>query len=316
MRTLTMVMRCGDINTPVENMQYTLIGTDYSFERMSGVELVKAIKSKAVAVTNMDVTDKGLVSTNGAMKNYTLVDTTGALVQEPKAVILNRVESDKGLLGYTMYNVQGVLQEITVVQAAELARANKIANGKIRHTQQGDIVASISGVYPLRTIKMADAEDKSISVEIMFIGSAIAGKQSAKYAGVIVNGKSAASLTKLYGSLVKDNVKIIEKVSGMSGKDEADSLAVKRTGTAGFYGVYTLDKVFDLIDKAGKAVKFPMGKILIACTDYDADAAESDIILSLGLGILDKRKGSSKSDEAIKVYAADLVSKLKAIKIS
>lgn len=318
MKRLTMVMRCGDIKAPAEAMHYTLIGDDYSFERMSGAELVKAITGKKVEVTNLGVTEKGLVSTNGAMKNYTLVDPTGALASEPRAVILNRVESEKGLLGYTMYNTSGVLQEINVAQAADLARAGMIANGKIRHTQQGDIVASISGMYPLRTIKMVDAtgKDNTISIDIMFIGSAIAGKYNTKYAGVVINGKNAASVTKLYDTLVKANGKLIEKVLEISGTDESGSLGIKRTGTAGFYGVYPINTVFELVEKAGNKISLPMGKLMIACTDYDSNKEEATIVITPDMKPAGHQEGTPKANKALKEYTEKILNKLSGVTIS
>lgn len=316
MKTLTMVMRFGDPKALAESMHYTLIGEDYSFERMTGVEIVKAINAKKIAVTNLGVTDKGLVSTNGALKNYTLVDTSGKLVGEAKAVILNRVENEKGLIGYTIYNASGVLQEVLVKDAANMANAGLISNGKIRHTQQGDIVASISGMYPLRTIKMGDAADKSINVDITFMGSAIKGKHNTKYAGVIVNGKNAAAITKLYESLVKANNKLIGTIEESYGAKESASLGIKRTGTAGFYGVYPIEVAFDLFDKAGKKVSFPMGKLMIACTDYDADKSESAVAITPDLKSAGRQEGTEKSDKALKAYAEIVVAKLKELTIT
>lgn len=318
MKKLTMVMRCGDAKAPAEAMQYTLIGMDYSFERMSGADLVKAITGKKVEVTNLGVTEKGLVSTNGALKNYTLVDLSGAVIGEPRAVILNRVESEKGLLGYTMYNASGVLQEVNVAQAADLARVGMIANGKIRHTQQGDIVASISGMYPLRTIKMADTNinDDTITVNVMFIGSAIAGKNSTKYAGIEISGKNAVSITKMYDTLLKANEKLIEKVSEISGEDESAPLGIKRTGTAGFYGVYPINSVFELIEKAGNKISLPMGKLLIACTDYDSDKAEAMIALTPDMKPAGRQDGTPKANKALKEYTEKVLNKLSGVTIT
>lgn len=316
MKKLTMVMRCGDPKAPAEAMNYTLIGEDYSFERMSGADIVKAIAGGKIEVTNLGIKDKGLVSTNGAMKNYTLVDMSGVLIDKPRAVILNRVESEKGLLGYTMYNTNGVLQEVNVAQAAELARAGLIANGKIRHTQQGDIVASISGFYPLRTIKMGDTTDKSITVDVMFIGSAIAGQHNTKYAGVIINGKNAAAITKLYDNLVKANNKLVEKVSEISGADEKDALGIKRTGTSGFYGVYPIDTAFELIEKAGNKITLPMGKLLIACTDYDDNKTEATIAITPDMKPAGHQEGTAKANKALKAYTEKVITKLKNVNIS
>lgn len=316
MKLLTMVMRCGDPKAKAEAMHYILIGADYSFERMTGSEIVNAIKAKKIEVTNLGISEKGLVSTNGAMKNYTLVDEAGRPVGAPRAVILNRVESEKGLLGYTMYNVNGTLQEIGVAQAAELARANMIANGKIRHTQQGDIVASINGVYPLRTIKMAETTDKTITVDLMFIGSAIAGKTNTKYAGIIVNGKNAAAITKLYDGLVKANKRLTDKLIESTGDTSvAETLGIQRTATAGFYGVYPIDTAFEMIEKAGNKISLPMDKIIIACTDYDEDKAEANVVLTSAKKAAGHQTGTPKAEKALKAYTEKILEKLQTVTI-
>ena len=316
MKRLTMVMRCGDPKAPAEAMHYTLIGDDYSFVHMSGVEVAKAIMGKKAEFTNMGVKDNQLVSTNGSIKNYNLVDNTGNLASEPRAVILNRVENEKGLLGYTIYNLNGVLQEVRVAEAAELAKFGKIANGKIRHTQQGDIVASISGMYPLRTIKMEEATDKTITADLMFIGSAINSKLSAKYAGIIINGNNAASLSKIYDGLAKANRQVVEKVSEIGGAKASEALTLKRTGTAGFYGVYPIDTAFDIVGKANNTVSLPLEKLIIACTDYsDGEVCESSIELSKALKPLGKNTGSDKADKALRGYAEKVLEKVQKITI-
>lgn len=312
-------MRCGDAKAPAESLFYTLIGEDYSFVRMTGADIVKAIASKTIEVTNLGLENKGLVSTNGALKNYTLVDPMGNLATEPRAVILNRVENEKGLLGYTIFNLNGTLQEVTVVQAVELAKAGKVANGKIRHTQQGDIVASIGGLYPLRTIKMKDAGDETITIAVMFMGSALDGSGKAlRYAGVILEGKNAASVSKYYNTLAKSNKAVVDKLVSVS-KDAnlANTLGMKVTGTAGFYGIYDIDTVFSLIGKANNMISLPMGKLMVACTDYtDSEHLESNVTLTSDFKAAGRQEGTAKSDESLKAYTKTILSKLQNVKVS
>ena len=313
MSQFTMVMRCGDPKAPAETMYYTLITESYGIKRISGTELVQAIRSKKIEVTNLDVDSKGLVSTNGAIKNYTLIDLSGNIVGTPRAVILNRVEINGNLAGYTIYNANGVLQEVNVANAAELARANLIANGKIRHTQQGDIVASINGNYPLRIIEVAKAvEDKEIKADVLLLGSALTGDRTIKYGGIIIEGNSAATMTKYYEKLVRANDNLIQEIKASTGIDESASLKIKRTGNAGFYGVYPLDTVFELIEKANDKIGFPMGKLPIACTDYTAGKIESSASLSKNMTITADSvvHGSNKTDSAVKVYIKNIIEKL------
>lgn len=318
MKKLTMVMRCGDAKAPAEALMYNLIGEDYSFARMTGADIVKNIASKAIEVTNMGVENGKLVSTNGALKNYTLVDMAGNLAGEPRAVILNRVENEKGLLGYTVYALNGTLQEMSVAAAVELAKVGKIANGKIRHTQQGDIVASIGGLYPLRTLKMKEATDEAISVDILFMGSALDGTgKASRYAGVIVNAKNAATVSKLYDTLSKSNKEVVDKITAMSHDPAtANTLGIKVTGTAGFYGIYSTDTVYSLIKKANNTVSLPMGKLMIACTDYtDSEHAESNVTLTADLKAAGRQSGTAKGDESLKAYTKAVLAKLQQVTI-
>lgn len=319
MKKLTMVMRCGDAKAPAEGLLYTLIDEDYSFVRMSGTDIAKSIANKSVEITNLGIENGKLVSTNGALKNYTLVDMAGNLACEPRAVILNRVENDKGLLGYTVYGLNGTLQEMNVASAVELAKAGKIANGKIRHTQQGDIVASIGGLYPLRIIEIKSAVDTAITVSLLFIGSALDGTGKAtRYGGVIVESKSAAAISKLYETLNKSNKAIIDKIYEVSkDKSVANTLGMKVTGTAGFYGIYSIDTVYTLIGKANNKVSLPMGKLMIACTDYtDADHTESNVTLTPELKAAGRQEGTAKGDESLKVYVKSVLEKLQKVTIT
>ena len=317
MKRLTMVMRCGDPKAAAEALMYTLIDEAYAFTRMSGTDVAKAIRAGKAEFTNMGVKDGKLVSTNGSLKNYTIVDTAGNLASEPHAVILNRVENEKGdLVGYTIYNSYGVLQEVNVAAAASLARAGQIANGKIRHTQQGDIVSSISGLYPLRSIKMDEAKDKTITADILFIGAAINGRSSVRYGGIIVNAANAAALNKVYEKLHKANAELMTKFKDISG-ESGESLSMKRTGSAGFYGVYPIDTLFDMVKAADNKVTLPMGKVTIACTDYSDDQKEeSSITLNSKLTPTGHTNGTAKSDKALHGYAEKVIERLKGIKIS
>lgn len=315
MKRLTMVMRCGDVKSAPEAMVYTLIGEDYGFARMSGTELAKAITSGQIEVTNMGVENGKLVSTNGALNKYTLVDAAGNMAVTPKAVILDRVEDKvKGLLGYTVYMPNGTLQEMAVAKAVELANAGMIANGKIRHTQQGDIVASIGGMYPLRVIKISAVKDTSITVDIMFFGSALDGNgRATRYAGIMVNGKNAAAISSVHDRLSKDNAALVADLIKVS-KDESlkNTLGIKVTGTAGFYGVYTLSTAWSIIEKAGNKVSLPMGKVMIGCIDYkDADHPESNVTLNADLSAAGRQTGTPSADESLKVYTKTILEKLR-----
>lgn len=320
MKRLTMVMRCGNAKAAPEAMIYTLIGEDYSFTRMSGTDIVKALGAGQIEFTNMGIEKGKLVSTNGALNKYTLIDETGNAATPPKAVILDRVEDKvKGLLGYTIYMPNGTLKEIDVNSAVQFTNNGLVANGKIRHTQQGDIVASIGGVYPLRVIQISAVKDDSITVDIMFFSSALDGSGKAvRYAGIIVNGKNAVTISKLHDTLNKDNTELLSKLIKVSGDTNLKNvLGIKVTGTAGFYGVYSLQSVWNMIEKAGDIVSLPMGNVMIGCIDYkDAEHPESNVTLNNDLSAAGRQSGTASGDESLKAYVKTVLEKLKTVKIA
>ena len=314
MKRLTMVARCGDLKAPATSSTYTLIGEDYSFEKMSGADIVKAVKAKKIEVTNLGITDKGLTGTNGSLKNYTTFDAAGNMVSQPRAVVLNRVETEKGLIGYTIYNMYGVLQEVNVAQLAELANAGLVANGKIRHTKQGDMVSSISGMYPLRIHKIGETVDTSLAVGITFMGAALHGKHSIKYAGVKVNCKNAAGITKVYEGLDKANKKLISEIQSITGTDETASMSLRRMDSTAVYAVYPLEVAFKLIAKANNKAELTLNnKLYIACTDYEDDKTESTVLVSADKKIAGKNSGNAKTDKAVKAYTEKILEKLSGV---
>lgn len=317
MNTLTMVMRCGEKKTPAISMLYTLIAEDYSFVRMGGEELAKAIKAKKVHVTNLSVTENGLVATNGALDKYTLISaSTGALVDKASPVVLNRAEVNGKLVGYTIYNANGVLQEVSVKQALEIHSVTPFANGKIRHTSEGDIIQSIDGNYIIRKIEVQKAKAGKIKVDLVFIGSAIGKGKGAKYAGAVVNCENAADTAKIYKTLATQGKALIDNVYAISGDANVKSeLALKRTGTAGFYGVYPIKTVEELIKKADNTMSNGIGSIMVSTIDYDSDKDESRVTLSKTLKPIEKVSGSEKSEKALKKYLEEVLVFLKGVKI-
>ena len=317
MSKFTMVMRCGSEGMSAESMSYTLISENYEIFRMSGEEIINALLSKKIEITNLGLEGRKLGSTNGALKNYTLIDPYGNVSNGVRAVILNRIEVNGNLAGYTIYNTNGILQEIDVHTAAEMARGNLIANGKIRHTQSGDIVASINGNYPLRVIEIAKAvREETLKAQILFMGSAITKGKTFKYGGIIIEGNSAATMTKYYEKLVKVNRNLIKEIEENTGIDESTSLKIRVTGNAGFYGVYPMDIIFELIGKAKNTIGMPMGKIMVACLDYTDDKTESSVEITKSRTFTNSCHGNSRTDKEIKEYAKKIIEKMQACTIS
>ena len=316
MKKLTMVMRCGIPKDNAENMHYTLIDEKYSFIRASGAELFKALNSGKYEVTNMGVTNGKLVSTNGAIDKYTLVNASNGLIEgKATGVVLNRVEGNGKLIGFTIFTAEGALAEINVETAVKLHTAGLLANSKIRHTANGDIIQSINGNYPLRVLEMKKASDGKVEIDLVFLGSAIGnGKKTVKYAGVIVNADSAAEFSKILPKLEALNGKVIEAVI-QTGAPETikDTLGNKRTGTAGVYTVIPFDNVIQLAEKDNSSIKNGTKTFMIACTDYDAGGEETNITVSNTFKVLDKQEGTKKATESLKKYVESSHAKLKEV---
>lgn len=313
MKYLTMVARNGMPKAPANSMNFTLIADDFSIHTMSGNKLAAAINDKKVVVTNMSVSAKGLVSTNGALDKYTLIDNTGNVVGVPRNVILNRIEVNNKLAGYVMFSAAGVISRISVADAATLANNGLIANGKVRHTADGDIVAAIGGNYPLIETKLEDAKVEKPVIDLVFFGSAIDGAKMCKFAGVTITSKSAATLAKKYSSLKNENAKLIKELKENFGytDEELKSFEIKQAPGAGFYGVYMVPAVSSLMSSASK-VKCSISKLMIGCKDRSVeDSDESIVIYDIKKkSIVNSQEGTEKSDAKLKKYAAEVIKKL------
>ncbi len=320
MKTLTMVMRCGCKGDSIYKMTHTLIADDYSIVRLNGDAILEGIKSKKFVVTNMGITEKGLVVNNGAADKYTLIDAmTNAVKGKASPVVINRAETNGKLLGYVIFNTDGVLQEINVQQALIIHGVTPFANGKIRHTKDGDIIQSIEGNCPVRVIEVSKAPAGDINVDLIFLGSAIGtGTAKVKYAGIILDCENAAILSKLHGKLMGENKKLVDKVFDLSqDKKTFESLAVKRTGTAGFYGVFPTAVVFELIKKAGNKVSIAFEDLMVSCIDYKEDGTESMVKLSKSNGLKPsgKKAGTAQSEKALKEYVEEVLNAFKSVKV-
>lgn len=311
MTYFTMVSRCGAPKTPANLMNYTLVDNNFGIRTMSGNQLAKALNESKINVTNMAVSAKGLVSTNGALDKYTTFDASGMLTGPARCVILNRKETSGKLSGYVIYDLSGMIREASVAEAVSFAQQGLIANGKVRHTMDGDIVSSINGVYPLIEIKITDTKDARTTVNATYFGSAIKNKKLIKFAGITVTSKSAKTINNLYGTLSDNNAKLCSKLEASYGYKAAElkSFGIRPTPGGGFYGVYTLDCVTKLMGNSD--VKCPGNKLIIACLDKDEeDVAESIAIVALKTkSIATSQAGTTASDAKLKDYVASVLEK-------
>ncbi|MBR1454842.1 MAG: hypothetical protein IJ593_09425 [Lachnospiraceae bacterium] len=303
MKYFTMVARSGEPKASAGSYTYTLVADDYSIRTVKGDKLAEAINSGKIQVTNMCVNSTGLVSSNGAISKYTTFDTNGNLLGTPRYVILNRIEVNDKLSGYVAFTDKGIVTKLGVAEAAELAANGLIANGKIRTTTAGNIVASINGVYPLISTNLEDTKPSIPEVRVIFFGSAIQGKRHVYYGGAIITSKNAATITKLFSKLYKDSIVLREKLSTEYGLSDAelDDFSFKQAPGAGFYGVYRIDTLNKLIASG----KLKNGTMLIGCTDRNDpdDVCESIVEYNVAKDSLKEiQAGTDKSDKELAAY--------------
>lgn len=312
MKTLTMITRHGATKENITG--YTLITSDYQTVTMPVKELAAAISSKKIAVTNLELSKKGLVSTNGALDKYTFVNTaTNQVEGTARAVILDRVEQGGKLIGYTVFTQNGMLAELSVADAAALADKKLISNGKIKHTAEGNIVSAIGGTYPLREIPMNKAPKGEASVNLMYFGTVVGAPVD--YFGAIISCTSATEMSKITDALSKSNAKVIATVAKVGGQHVRESLAIKRFGANSLYGVFEVAMLAKLAS-AGAKVQSKLGSLTVSAIKYTNDGVEEDTIkLSTDWKVIESNVSDSDTGKKVKTYTKKLVDEFNAVKV-
>lgn len=312
-KTMTMVTRHGVSKDKISG--YTLITSDYQLVHKGVKELVSLIAEGKIAVTNLEVSKRGLVSTNGALDKYTFVNTqTNQVEGTPRAVILNRVEKSGKLVGYTVFTQNGTLAELNTADAVVLATKGLISNGKIRHTQDGDIVSSIGGNYPLRTIEVAKAPKGQITTSLMYFGTVVDTPE--EYFGAIISSTSAAEMSKLADILNKSNAKVISAVSKVAGQSIRETLGIKRMGANSLYGVFEIS-VLEKLLQSKSVLKANLGCITVSAIKYtDGETDEATITLDKEWNVTKTNTDTdAKAGSTVKEYTMKIVKKFEGFKI-
>lgn len=300
MRYLTMVKRAGNPKASANAMTYTLIGDDMSVHVMTGDKLAKELADKKIVVTNMGLSAKGLVSTNGALDRYTTIDENNMLVGEPRAVILNRIEVNGEVKQYTIFTPDGTISRAPALLAGQLAANGKIANGKVRNVEGGAIVAAIGGSFPIYNVEAQAKETKveKPTVELIFVGKS-AKEPTVEYAGAIIGSKNAEVASKVYSVMLKKNEDLIAKMRESVpavNHDKFNGFAMRQVNGMCFYGVFPLDSILDLCKKAG-SYKAPKNGLMVACTDYSVDGCEESTVIVDKAGNTTKVQAGSEVTE-------------------
>lgn len=281
----TMITRIGKSNKEVS--AYTLINENYETKTIKVSALAKILATDKGGVTNLALKDGKIVSTNGALDNYTLIDTEeqpgNAIKSTPRAVILNRAEQNGKLIGYTVYMANGAIAELNVAQAVELVNKKLVANGKIKHTQSGDIVSSIGGEYPLRVIKVAEAPKAEIVCKPMLFTKLSA----VECFGIIVKSTSAVQMTAINKVLEAANKSLVAKIEKAGLEKEA--FENQRVSATGVYAVIEEKEAAKIFGKT----KVDFGGMVVSVIDKSGE----EVVVSVNS---DKTVGKTltKSDEA------------------
>lgn len=322
-----MIMVARGINLPESEIQnlakrnlhefsYTLISDDYKIVNMSGKELSTAIMSKKASVLNMDVSNSGLMVTNGAASNYTTF-VNGQLYGSPRAVILGRIEANGNLEGYIVYTATGSIVQASVADAAKLAMAKGIANGKIRKTDSGAIVSSISGTYPvMETLKKDYVPSKktpTLEVGITLFMQYHGKGKSISTVSMVLHSDDARALTVLFNTAKKANTTLVEGLASIGYTDTDKKLEMSLASKGGFYGTYDLTSAMKIIESAGGKFSLPIGKVLISYLNIDENAEAGLIANNFDMdGIKLIANDAAEEDVAnLRKFKESLVAKLK-----
>ena len=315
MKTFTMVAKHGMSKDNITG--FTLISPDYQTIRVSSAELGKALAQNKIVVNNLAFANGAWKSTNGALDNYMLInDATNMIEGTPKAVILDRVEQNNKLLGYTVFTQTGTIVNMSVADAVLLANNKMLSNGKIRHTESGDIVSAIGGNYPLRELrKIEDAPKGETTIDLMFFGQSLISGGEVAYFGAIVSCSSATEMTKLTEQLSHSNASVISTVVQDAGQNVRKSLAIQRMGVNSLYGVFKVGDIKALIGSGAK-VNIKGNTILVSSLKYKKDGSgQSEDEATIKLDKSGKVVSQDKADDntlnvAVEKYAQKIASLL------
>lgn len=312
MKKYTMVVRHG---TSVKGkgtnvLGYTLISPDYKTITLSADKIKESLAKREVEISNLGLNEKGeIVGTNGALDKYTLIDVNTLVpVGNTKAVIINRIEGNNKLIGYTIFTADGTLAEESLADVVRLAQSNGIANGKIRHTNTGDIVSSIKGDYEIRQYRINEAPKGKISVDVCLFKHIVG---CGNYFAGIIYSTSASEIVEIGKKLRRSNAKVQIEVGEKLGESEKNAAKIQRYGANGIYGLFPLSDLDSLI-KEGATVfnQFTNGQIIYEYVAADSNKKASEQVLEQVDTKFNVKNVLNCDSDAIKEASANLLKKL------
>lgn len=248
-------------------VSFTMIDNNYMLEEWDIKSAVQHLRSTDCEVTNLGVNSKGEISaSNGAMDKYTRFDAeTRALIGKPGNVILNRIERNNKLVGYTVFTAGGTVKKLSVSDAVKMYSTAGIANGKIRHIANGDIISSINGEYPIMEIDIEKAQEKAkLKTDVIYLCDVIAGKTKvADYAGVLISGNSANSVVALVKRAMESNKGALAAMRKLEVESLEKSMETLRLSAAKYFVVMSTAEL-DEFKANGVDVSGNKGKTMVS----------------------------------------------------
>ena len=301
MNKLTMIARIGIKTNKKKALAYTVIDQNYQTAIITEKDIREGLASKKIVATNLGLNEAGdIIATNGAFDRYTFVESeSGNIDGTIKTVILNRVEKNGEIIGYTAYTSAGKVENITVAQAVELVNNKAVANGKLNN----GVVSAISGNFDIRTIDIKDAPAGIMKAEVLYFAAVPDAK--VKYVGAIISCSSAVTMNKLTDTLAKSNAKIVEAVEAAAGK-KVDSIKNTRVNLNSFYCIIDLS-LFKKLISSGMSINKQNAKIVSVIKYSDGETFESVASIGRSLAIKKQSSSSEKLDKALEKFAAAIV---------
>lgn len=318
MKILTMVTVNGKLENGKDRKSisgYTFISDDYQMVTMTTDEVKMVIGNKSAAITNLGIENGKVVGTNGSLDKYTFVDVATGLTHGAKYVILNRVEKDDKLVGYTVFSNTGKLLELSVHDAAALANQKLISNGKIRSTQTGDIVSAIGGNYPLRLLKVEKAPDGEITVELSHFGWIVGSDK--RYFSAVIKCTSAAQLSKLDKELCTSNAEVVASAANIASQSIRGKLGMVRIGAADIAGSFNIGTLSKLLKYKNTKVVMLMDTVTVSVYKYEGTTViDSDIIFDQNWKVAKKNESNNgEVDKAAISFASEIANEFNHVKL-
>ena len=120
----------------------------------------------------------------------------------------------------------------------------------------------------------------------------------------------------MYNLLEAENTKLRKKLDKIGYEDTA-SLSVIRGNAGGFYGVYPIETVFNLMGKAAENT-ISYGSIIMSCKDLSgSEPVESGRVLDCKtFETIKSQTGSDKADAELNTLAKAVKEKLSAVNVT